>query len=52
LERQTTQAEQPYPADPSHALGYGVPQIGNAEAEMIGDLFLDCILDMFEVSPD
>jgi len=41
-----------YPADPSHALAKGVPQIGaGPDAELIGDLFLDCILDTFEVIP-
>jgi hypothetical protein len=42
-----------YPADPSHALAKGVPQIGaGPDAELIGDLFLDCILDTFDVIPD
>jgi len=42
-----------YPADPSHALAQGVPQIGaGPEADLIGDLFLDCILDIIDVVPD
>ena len=46
-------AEDLYPADPSHSLVTGVPRIGaGADAELVGDLFLDCILDTFDVSPD
>ena len=46
-------AEDPYPPDPSHSLASGVPQIGaGPEAELIGDLFLVCILDAFDVVPD
>jgi hypothetical protein len=42
-----------YPADPSHALATGVPQVGaGPEAELIGDLFLDCILETIDVVPD
>jgi hypothetical protein len=47
------EAEAGYPADPSHAIAEGVPQVGaGAEAELIGDLFLDCILQTFDVVPD
>jgi hypothetical protein len=42
-----------FPPDPSHSLANGVPQIGgNPEAELIGDLFLDCVLETFDVSAD
>ncbi len=47
------EAEAVYPPDPSHALANGVPQIdAGPEAELIGDLFLDCILESMEVLPD
>jgi hypothetical protein len=43
----------PFPPDPSHSIANGVPQIGaGPEAELIGDLFLDCVLNKFDVSPD
>jgi hypothetical protein len=46
-------AEAIYPADPLHALADGVPKINaGPEAELIGDLFLDCILETFDVVPD
>ena len=42
-----------FPPDPSHSIADGVPQIGaGPEAELIGDLFLDCVLNKFDVSPD
>jgi hypothetical protein len=46
-------AEGEFPSDPSHSLANGVPQIGaGAEAELIGDLFLDCVVETFDVSAD
>jgi hypothetical protein len=47
------EAEATFPADPSHALATGVPVIDTGpEAELIGDLFLDCVLGVFDVEPD
>lgn len=47
------ESEHPYPSDPSHSLATGVPQIGcGPDADLIGDLFLDCILETFDVVPD
>ena len=47
------EAEAGYPADPSHALATGVPEIGaGPEAELIGDLFLDCILEIIDAVAD
>jgi hypothetical protein len=47
------EAEDSNPADPSHSLASGVPRIGaGPAAELIGDLFLDCILETLDVSPD
>jgi hypothetical protein len=47
------EAEDSKPADHSHSLASGVPQIGaGPAAELIGDLFLDCTLEIFDVSPD
>jgi hypothetical protein len=45
-------AEGSFPEDPSHAIIQGVPIENTPEAEMIKDLFADCILDIFEVVPD
>jgi hypothetical protein len=47
------EAENPYPADLSHSLASGVPKIGSSpEVELIGDLFLDCILETMDVLAD
>jgi hypothetical protein len=40
------------PADPSHALIYGVPVEKTPEAELIRDLFVACIIEQFAVEPD
>jgi hypothetical protein len=42
-----------FPSDPSHSLANGVPQVDSGpEAELIGDLFLGCILETFDVLAD
>lgn len=47
------EADDIHPADPSHALATGVPVIDTGpEAELIGDLFLECVLEVFDVEPD
>jgi hypothetical protein len=47
------EAEDSFRADPSHSLANGVPPVdAGPEAEMIGDLFLDCILETFDVVAD
>jgi hypothetical protein len=45
-------AEDDRPEDPSHALMHGAPELDTPEGEMIQDLFLDCILESFEVLAD
>jgi hypothetical protein len=40
-------------ADLSHSIGRGVPEVGGGpEVEMIGDLFLDCVLEIFDAPTD
>jgi hypothetical protein len=45
-------AEKEWPADPSHAVINGIPVEKTPDAELIQDLFVDCILDQFDVVPD
>jgi len=40
-------AEEEHEADPSHALMGPIGQVGQAEAEMIGDLIAQCIIEVF-----
>jgi hypothetical protein len=45
-------AENGKPEDPSHAVIGGIPIEKTPEAELVQDLFVDCILNQFDVTPD
>ena len=45
-------AENGKPEDPSHAVIDGIPIEKTPEAELVQDLFVDCILNQFDVTPD
>ena len=45
-------AENGWPEDESHAVIDGIPIQKTPEAELIQDLFVDCIINKFEVTPD
>ena len=40
------------PADDTHAVIDGIPIEKTPEAELLQDLFVECILDKFNVTPD
>jgi hypothetical protein len=40
------------PEDPSHAVIEGVPTVNTPDAELVQDLFVDCIIDQFPTVTD
>jgi hypothetical protein len=44
-------AAEPYPADPSHVLLQGVPELDTSEGEFVRDLLRQCILELFVPPP-
>ncbi len=45
------EAAAPYPADPSHVLLQGVPELNTSEGEFVRDLLRECILGLFAPPP-
>jgi hypothetical protein len=45
-------AENCWPKDCSHAVIEGVPAVDTPEGELVQDLFVNCILEQFDVVPD
>jgi hypothetical protein len=45
------QAAENFPADPSHVLMHGVPELFSSEADFIGDLLRETIVDLIEPVP-